>query len=427
MRGASPTRTTTTVIIGAGQAALAMSRCLTDRSVDHALLERGRVANAWRTERWDSLRLLTPNWMTRLPGRQPWSHRADAERDTRFGPEGYLAAGDVASLLVRYGRRFDAPVVEGVTVEQVTPTGDGFVVDTDRGPWSTRSVVVATGPGVPHRPAIGADLPPKMRQLAAIEYRNPHEIEGRRVLIVGGSASGIQLADELARHGLEVTLAFGEHIRLPRRYRGMDIYWWMDQLGLLDDRYDRIQDLGRVRRLPSAQLLGSDDHRDLDVNTVSHLGVEVVGRLVGVVGSNLQFSGSLPNICQAADLKQNRLLSAIDDHAKAHGLDDELPDPHRPERTQVRSSRLGIPACEFDTVIWATGFRPNNGWLPERLLDPKGSICHDGGVMPVPGMYVLGLPFLRTRKSALIDGVGRDASALSDHLVAHLAIGAGSC
>lgn len=406
----APVRTGVTVI-GAGQAGLAMSRCLTDRSIDHIVLERGEVANSWRTERWDSLRLLTPNWMSRLPG----------HRYTGDDPDGYMTGGEVVDFLDDYRTAIDAPIRTGTAVESVATTDRGFRTTTSTGVVESRSVVVATGAcSTPRIPAIAADLPARIHQLTPIDYRNPDSVADGRVLVVGASASGAQIADELRRSGREVTLAVGDHVRLPRTYRGMDIHWWMDTVGLLDERYDEVEDIVRARRLPSLQLVGSPEQRSLDLNALHAAGVELVGRFAGVAGSTAQFSGSFANLCASADLKLGRLLDAIDEFATAHGLDAELGPADRPERTAVPVAATTLDLSTIETVVWATGFRPHYPWLEPDLLDRKGAIVHDGGVMTRPGMYVLGLPFTRRRKSSFIDGVGPDAVELSDHLVGHL-------
>ncbi|NNF53083.1 MAG: NAD(P)-binding domain-containing protein [Acidimicrobiales bacterium] len=403
--------TTTVTIIGAGQAGLAMSRTLTDRSIDHVIVERGTVANSWSKERWDSLRLLTPNWMTRLPG---YSY-------TGADPEGYMTAAEVVYFLNSYWRTFDAPIHEHTSVDRVTHTDDGHMVDTSNGPISTKAVVVATGAcSNPRIPSLASALPSHIRQIAPIHYRNPAGIGDGRVLVVGASASGAQIADELRRAGKDVTLAVGDHVRLPRTYRGMDIHWWMDAIGLLDERYTEMEDIGRARRLPSLQLVGSPERRTLDLGTLRAAGVQLVGRFVGVAGGNAQFSGSFANQCKSADLKLERLLQAIDQFAADHGLDPELPAPDRPAPTAVPPAATTAPLSGFGTVVWATGFRPSYPWLDTALLDRKGAINHDGGVMARPGMYVLGLPFTRRRKSSFIDGVGPDAQDLAAHLGAYL-------
>lgn len=403
---------TTVAIIGAGQAGLAMSRCLVDRSIDHVVLERAEVANSWRTERWDSLRLLTPNWLTRLPGHR---YRGD-------DPDGYMTATEVAEFLDGYRASFDAPIRTGSAVETVETRDRGFRVTTTTGVVSCDSVVVATGAAsTPRIPALAEQIPARIDQLTPIEYRNPAQITAPgRVLVVGASASGAQIADELQRAGREVTVAVGDHVRLPRTYRGMDIHWWMDAIGLLDERYDEVEDLARARRLPSLQLVGSPDKRTLDLNALHRAGVEMVGRLAGINGATAQFSGSLANHCASADLKLGRLFDTIDAYAAIEGLDDEVGAPDRPEATSVPIARTTIDLSTIGTVIWATGFRPRYPWLEADLLDRTGAIVHDGGVMARPGMYVLGLPFTRRRKSSFLDGVGADATDLSTQLAAHL-------
>lgn len=401
---------TTVTIIGAGQAGLAMSKCLTDRSIDHLVLERSEVASAWKTERWDSLRLLTPNWMTRLPG---FNYEGP-------DPDGYMTAAEVHRFLAEYGNRIHAPVRNGVLVESIKQVERGHLITTNHGQIETRAVVVATGAcGTPKIPAVAAELPNHIRQLAPINYKNPGEIEGG-VLVVGASASGAQLADELAKSGHEVTLAVGEHTRLPRTYRGMDIHWWMDTIGLLNDRYDEVEDISRARRLPSLQLIGSPEKRTLDMNALQASGVTLVGRLAGVRDKTAQFSGSLANVCAAADLKMGRLLDEIDSYATAKLLDQELGDPDRPVMSNIPTPETVRNLADFKTIVWATGFRPNYPWLDSQLLDHKGGIKHDGGVMFTPGMYVLGLPFGRHRKSSFLDGVGPDALELSSHLATYL-------
>ncbi|KAB2348058.1 SidA/IucD/PvdA family monooxygenase [Actinomadura rudentiformis] len=388
-----------------------MSRCLTDRSVEHVVLERGTVAHAWRTERWDSLRLLTPNWMSRLPG-----HRYDGD-----DPDGYMSAAETAGFLESYGRSFAAPVRAHTTVTAVLPTPDGSLVETDQGPWRCRSVVLATGAaGAPHVPAVSAALPAAIRQITTLEYRNPDQLGAGGVLVVGASASGVQIADELRRAGRAVTIAAGEHIRLPRTYRGRDIHWWMDAIGQLDERYDQVDDLSRARRLPSLQLVGTIERRTLDLNALAAAGVQVTGRLVGVSRGRAQFSGSLANLVASADLKLHRLLDRIDEHVAAYGFKEEVGAPDRPEPTRIAPAPTEIELSRFSTVVWATGYRPRYPRLDASVFDRRGRIRHDGGVVEAPGMYVLGLPFLRRRKSSFIDGVGPDAHDLCAHLVRRL-------
>lgn len=404
---------TTTVVVGAGHSGLAMSRCLADRSIDHVVLERGEVAHSWRTQRWDSLRLLTPNWMTRLPG---YAYRGD-------DPDGYLAASEVAQLIADYSKDIAAPVLANTTVTSVRPTERGYLVQTDQDTWHARSVVLAPGAStVAKVPALQHSVPAGITTLTPADYRNASELPDGGVLVVGASASGIQIAAELHRSGRPVTLAVGEHVRMPRTYRGRDILWWMDAAGLLDERYDQIPDLARARNLPSMQLVGSPDRTTVDLNSLSRLGVRLAGRLAGIRDGIAQFSGSLPNMCALADLKLGRLLDTID--ALAPEVDVGSDDPRQPViPTAVPTAApltIDLRFGEIRTILWATGFRPDLSWLDVPVIDRKGHVRHDGGVTASPGLYLMGMPFLRRRKSSFIDGAAADAADLSGHLAHHL-------
>jgi putative flavoprotein involved in K+ transport len=403
-------RFATTVIIGAGQCGLAMSRHLFARAIDHVILERGEVANSWRTERWDSLRLLTPNWQSRLPG---YAYDGDE-------PDGFMTMPEVVHFLQRYAALVRAPVLTGTQVMRVRQVEGGYEVATSQGPWRCRALVIASGAcNIAAVPSLSAGLPREVMGLTPLQYRNPGLLPNGGVMIIGASASGIQLAREIQASGRRVVLSVGEHVRMPRIYRGRDIQWWMNAVGAMDSRYDAVEDLERVRRLPSPQLVGTPERINVDLNSLRKAGVELVGRLVGLRDGKAQFSGSLANYCALADLKMNRLLASIDAWVNANGFAERFPAPHRYEPTDVGpETRLGLDlhGSGIRTVIWATGYRPDYSWLDVPVLDRKGRIRHDGGVVAAPGMYVLGLPFMRRRKSSFIDGAGDDAADLAVHL-----------
>lgn len=404
----------TTVVIGAGQAGLAMSWWLAKRSIDHVVLERGEVANSWKTERWDSLRLLTPNWQSRLPG---FGYVGDE-------PDGFRSMPETVGFIEQYAAAIAAPVRTHTPVSAVRPVDDGYEIVTGGGTWRSRAVVLASGAcNLPAIPKIAASLPADIASLSPLQYRNPSQLDPGGVLVVGASASGIQIADEIRRSGRTVTLAVGEHVRVPRVYRGRDIKWWMDASGVLDQRYDEVDDLVRARNVPSLQLAGYPDRRTIDLNSLTGIGVRLIGRLAGINDGKLQFSGSLKNVCALADLKMNRLLDTMDAWAADKGLDGEVEAPHRFGATVVEESPpllIDLSRGRIKTVIWATGFRPDYSWLQVPVLDAKGNVRHDGGVAEAPGLYVMGQPFLRRRKSSLIDGVGDDARDLSTHLSSFL-------
>jgi putative flavoprotein involved in K+ transport len=407
-------RSITTVVVGAGHAGLAMSRCLTDRSIDHVVLERGEVANSWRTERWDSLRLLTPNWQSRLPG---FGYDGD-------DPDGYRTMPEVIAFLDRYAGVISAPVETRTTVTSVSETDGGFLVETDRGTWRCKTVVLASGAcNVASVPALAASVPPSVATITSMDYRNPGQLAPGGVLVVGASATGTQLADEIQRSGRPVTLSVGEHVRAPRVYRGKDLEWWMDATGAQDERYDEVDDIVRARRVPSFQLAGTPERRTLDLNALTGIGVRLVGRIAAIVDGRALFSGSLHNNCAMADLKMNRLLQSFDDWATRSGRDAEFEEPHRPEATLVEASppvSATLATGEIRTILWATGYRPDYSWLHVPVLDKKGQVRHDGGVTERPGLYLMGMRFLRRRKSSLIDGAGDDARDLSDHMALYL-------
>jgi putative flavoprotein involved in K+ transport len=397
-----------------------MSRCLAERSIDHVVLERGEVANSWRTERWDSLRLLTPNWQSRLPGS---GYNGD-------DPDGYRSIPEVIRLIDDYAKLISAPLRTHTNVTSVRGTDAGYEVRTDQGDWTCRTVVLASGAcNIATIPASANQVPSTINCLTSQQYRNPTQVDDGGVLVVGASASGTQIAHELQRTGRTVYLSVGEHIRAPRVYRGKDLQWWMDAAGVLNESYDQIDDIARARRVPSFQLAGTPDRSTLDLNSLADLGVTLVGRLAGIAGSKAQFAGSLRNMCTMSDLKMNRLLDTLDTWARKNtwarenDVDGSVEPPHRLPPTRVPEQpqlSLDFTTANIKTIIWASGYRPDYSWLEVPVLDRKGMIRHDGGVAASPGLYLMGTPFMRRRKSTLIDGAGDDARDLSAHLASYL-------
>jgi putative flavoprotein involved in K+ transport len=392
-----------------------MSRCLAERSIDHVVLERGEVANSWRFERWDSLRLLTPNWQSRLPG---FSYNGD-------GPDGYRTLPEVIDFIASYAKAISVPVRTYTTVTSVRGTEAGYLVRTDRGDWRCRAVVLASGAcNIARVPAFADRVPRSIARLSAQEYRNPGQLADGGVLVVGASSSGTQIAHEIQRSGRPVILSVGEHIRAPRVYRGKDLQWWMDAAGVLDERYDKVDDIARARRVPSLQLAGTPDRSTLDLNALTAIGVKLVGRLAGITeDGKAQFAGSLRNMCALSDLKMGRLLDSLDEWARENGIGGSTEPPYCPPPTRVEGAPpvgMNLANGEITTIIWATGYRPDYTWLEVPVLDRKGMVRHDGGIVPSPGMYLMGAQFLRRRKSALIDGAGDDARELSAHLASYL-------
>ena len=409
----SPHTTVDTVVIGAGHAGLAVSRLLTDAGHDHVVLERGRVGERWRRQSWDSLHLLTPSWMTRLPG---WSYEGP-------DPDGYLAAGEFVDHLQGYAASFGAPVVGGTTVEQVRFSGRGggrYAVATDRGTWHTDNIVIATGPhGTPY-------LPAGLRRdevLTSSEYRNPAQLPDGGVLVVGASASGVQLADELNRAGREVVLSVGRHTRMPRRYRGLDSYWWLESTGRLARTIDEMPDPVAARREPSMQLVGANDADraapDLDLALLQSRGVRLAGRLQAVHGRTVEFGDELPMNLASADATMHRFLDRVDGFVERAGLSDEVWPGIRPEPVHLAPAppRLHLRAEGIGTILLATGFRPHHPWLRLPIKARNGGIRQYRGRTEAPGVYTVGQRFQHRRDSGMIDGARHDARMVAGQLL----------
>lgn len=401
---------TNTVIIGGGQAGLAMSHSLARRGIDHLILERGRVAERWRSERWDSLRLLTPNWMSRLPG---WSYQGP-------DPDGYMTMPEVIDYLEGYARSFSAPVQDQTQVLEVRPRDGGYRIRTDQRTYLARNVVVATGYcGRPFVPPLARQLSSRIFQIHPSDYRNPEQLPPGGVLVVGASATGIQLAEEIHESGRPVTLACGRHTRMPRVYRGKDILYWLDRMGMLDQRAEDVYDLEISRKQPSLQLVGRPDRRTLDLPRLEQTGVRLTGRLLAAQGERVHFEDDLIAYTASADVKLAALLRRVDQFIRDSSLEPLVGPPEEFQPflwPEAAPTFMNLKDQGIESVLWATGFERNYPWLDVPVLDERGEIRHRGGVTPAPGLYLIGMQFLRRRNSAFIDGVGADAEELANHL-----------
>jgi putative flavoprotein involved in K+ transport len=403
-------RRTHTIIIGAGQAGLATSRSLTDRGIEHVILERGQVAQRW-IDRWESLRLLSPNWMTRLPG---WRYRGS-------NPDGFMTRREVVGFLHAYARSFEAPVEEETEVLRVEPCAEGWKVVTDRERWIARNVVIATGHcQITNLPEVSSSVPTNILQVATSNYRSPDQFPEGGVLVVGASASGVQLARELVRSGRDVVLSAGEHTRMPRRYRGRDIFYWLDRGGSLARPLSDVSDPVRARQEPSLQLTGNEEGENIGLAELHRKGVALAGHLRAFEHGRAKFADDLPLSVARADRQLAALLSRVDRHIEAHGLDQALPPAEPLPRVPVEEAlrELDLEAAGIRSILWATGYRRSYPWLSAPVLDSQGEIRQVRGRTAAAGLYVIGLQFMVRRNSSFIDGVGRDAEEIAEQIAA---------
>jgi putative flavoprotein involved in K+ transport len=403
---------TDAVVVGAGHAGLAMSYCLTQLGVNHFVLERGVMAERWRSERWDSLTLLTPNWMTQLPG----------FRYSGTEPDGFVGRDEYRAFLEQYAQSFDAPVRTGENVRSLSRdevTGQ-YHLDTSAGAIQASSVVIATGPfHVPAIPTCSTEVPQTITQLHTSAYRNPHQLPAGAVLVVGSGNSGAQIAEELVTAGRRVYLSTGHVRHAPRRYRGHDLMWWFVQLGVLDRTTDQVTSPD-VRNAPPPMLTGVGGGHDLNLHRLADRGVTLLGRIQGVTDGIATVDRGVRDTLIKADEALVAFKSQIDDYIIQHGI--TVPhDGSGGTALPIESDEDGITMLDLQgagitSIIWATGFRSDYGWVHLSVFDQSGEPEHHGGVTRVPGLYFLGLRWLSKYKSFFIYGVGEDAQRLARHI-----------
>lgn len=399
------------VVVGAGQAGLAVSRELVVRGIEHVVLERGRVGETWRSQRWDSFVMNTPVWMNQLPG----SSVADAE-PTRF-PTGQ----EFVESLERYVRSQALPLREGVEVVSVEMDGGAYVVETSAGCYRSGSLVVAAGiQRTPRIPSLGRRLSASVEQLHSAQYRSPDALEPGAVLVVGSGQSGCQIAEELLEAGRRVYLATSRVGRLPRRYRGRDALEWRVEMGFYDQTPDSLDDSEPVRA-PLPITTGVRGGHTLSLQQFARDGAVLLGRLNGATDSRLRFANDLAENVRFGDEFAAKLRRSIDEYVLRERI--EAP-PAENDPVEAPEPRLGIdPPRELDlraagvaTVLWATGFGGDFDWLPTTLLDRNGAPPHDEGVGRSPGLYAIGFPWISKRKSGIVFGVEEDASRIAAHV-----------
>ena len=402
-----------TVIIGGGQAGLAMSYLLRQRGREHVILERNRVAERWHSQRWDSLCFQFPKWSLQLPG---YSY-------TGNDPDGFAPRDAVIRFIEDYARFIQAPIrcnVEVKALEHEASSGR-FLLRTFDALIEADNVVVATGPYQRASiPLASAALPPDVFQIHACDYRNPEQLPSGAILIVGAGGSGCQIAEELRLKGRTVYLSAGRHRIAPRRYRGHDLLWWLLAMGRMDITIDSLPDR---KPLPPLMLTGVDGGHDIDLRHLAADGVQVLGSFHGIDGDKLLFLDNLGAILDGADKTLKDFKDAADSYVQTAGLD--LPEDtnraHGVARTQLlptRSRALGWRAGNVRTVIWCTGYRGGFDWVHLPVFDEQGVLRQLRGVTDCPGAYFLGLNWMHKQKSSTLFGVGVDAAYLADVITA---------
>ena len=415
-------KATEVAIIGGGQAGLALSYRLTEAGRPHVILERRRIVESWRTKRWDSLRLIAPNWSLVLPG---FAYPGD-------DPDGFMAKDEVVEHLVGYASSFGAPVLEGSPVTSVErhPVKETFLLQTEDGTLAADQVVLATGAlQQPKLPPDSSELPATISQIVAADYRNPETLAHGAVLIVGSGETGCQIAEELARSGREVYLSGGRSWWAPRRYRGRDVATWLRVTGWFERR---VEDLppGAHAGQPNPQLTGAAGGHDINSHSLERDGVRLLGRLRGISDGTAFFSDDLAANVASADAEARRFLESIDRAIETQQLDappeDLPPDLLARRRGSAPSAdedrravlQLDLSKNSVGTVIWAIGYRPDFSWVRLPFLDADGYPVQRRGVTSVDGLYVLGLDWLHTAKSGLFAGITDDASYLASAITA---------
>lgn len=392
------------VVVGGGHAGLATSWCLKQRGIGHVVLERDRVGQDWRDARWESFRTVTPNWLCRLPG---FPYAGDDQ-------DGFMDRDEVADHLAAYAASFAPPLIEGIEVTELRhdPEG-GFDLSTTDGEFTAGQVVIATGGHhVPRIPRFAERLPSYIEQVSSADYCNPDELAEGDVLVVGSGQSGCQIAEELHRAARTVHLCVGGAPRTARRYRGRDIAAWLDELGY-DDLPVREHRLGR--RSADHCISGFDGGREVDLRRLAREGMRLYGRLEGIEDAVLTFAPDLKRSLDAADAAADAIKDGIDEHIAAHGIDAPAEARTSPAWVPgVQPRLLDVEAAGIRSVVWCTGFDTDFGWVQAPIFDGRGRPCHERGVTDVPGLYLVGLPWLYTKASGQFAGIARDAEYLAE-------------
>jgi putative flavoprotein involved in K+ transport len=398
------------VVVGGGQAGLAISHCLGERGVEHVVLEQHRVGHSWRSERWDSFCLVTPNWQCRLPG----------HAYTGADPHGFMKKDEIVRYVTDYAARYSAPVREGVAVEALTETSEGFRLDTSSGELVAAQVVVATGAyHTPLIPESAATLPASIVSLHSSNYRNPDALPPGEVLVVGSGQSGCQIAEDLQLAGRKVHLAVGNAPRCARRYRGRGVVEWLDAMGYYDVPIEQHPNREQVRDKTNHYVTGRDGGRDIDLRRFALEGMKLYGPFGAADGAHLRFTGGLRANLDAADDVYRSINRTIDAYIEKAGIAAPLDGTYVPVwEPEAEVLELDLAAANVTSVIWSIGFRSDFAWVKVPVFDGRGYPVHTRGVTSKQGLYFIGLPWLHTWGSGRFSGVGRDAKHLVEQICA---------
>lgn len=395
------------IVVGGGQAGLSMSYCLKERGIDHLVFEKHRLGEAWRSKRWDTFCLVTPNWQCQLPG---FNYAGN-------NPHGFMAKEEIVRYLEAYARSFDPPLKEGVVVSRLrTHESGAFEISTSEGDYFADQVVVATGGyQAETTPRLAERFPTTVQQVHSADYKNPESLPEGEVLVVGSGQSGCQIAEDLHLTGRRVHLCVGGAPRTARRYRGKDVVDWLHEMGYYNMPVHEHPLKERVRAKANHYVTGRDGGRDIDLRKFALEGMKLYGRLREVNGNILRFGDDLKQNLDQADSVSESIKTTIDKYIEGKQIVAPTEERYRPVWEP------GVPCLELDyikakitTIIWSVGFRTDYSWIEIPIFDGKGYPCHQRGVTSVSGIYFLGLPWQYTWGSGRFSGVAQDARFLAD-------------
>ena len=399
-------------IVGGGQAGLSMSYCLRERGFDHIIFEKNRIAESWRSKRWDSFCLVTPNWQCLLPG---FPYNGD-------DPQGFMQKEDIVQYIEAYAQSFNPPIKEGVEVSSVrkSSSADYFELTTSLGDFTADQVVVATGGyHIPKFPKMAERLPESIVQLHSSQYQNPQSLSDKAVLVIGTGQSGCQIAEDLHLAGKQVYLSVGSAPRSPRKYRGKDVVDWLDQMGYYDLSVDEHPQGEQVRTKTNHYVTGRDGGREINLRNFALEGMKLFGKLKQISGNRLEFQPNLKQNLDQADAVAESIKRTIDQFIEKNQIQAPTEAPYHPAWEPLEEPlSLDYEAANIGTVIWCTGYESDFRWIEIPVFDGKGYPGHQRGITDIAGLYFLGLPWLYTWGSGRFSGIARDATYLADYIAA---------